>query len=124
MVERRNRLWNLKYGDKVKIIDKINDGLHRHKFDIGETGIIEEVVANEFDVFPYKVISSVSDDSWWVSDDEIELVELAEFNDDGICVSDSVNKDVEDLNKKLKEKELEIEFLKGQISVYEKYMFD
>ena len=112
-----------KVGDKVKV---------KEDLEIGETygGLTFSVQMREYRG-QIVTIKTADDDSYQIEEDELnwywteEMLEDVEEKlkeaDYGIEVVNEQNK-IEELETKLKNKQSEIDFLKGQISVYEKFL--
>lgn len=112
-----------KVGDKVKVREDLKDGK-----DYGNVWIAKEMTNYRGKVVTIKDIKrdcyTIEEDlkNYFWTDEMLEDVkeELKEA-DYGIDIVNEQNK-IEELETKLKNKQSEIDFLKGQISVYEKFL--
>lgn len=119
IIRKESKEWNLKYGDEVKIISV--DEHCAPKETVGSIGTIACIDLMSRD---YRVNLN-NGESWFYCEGELKSVEEenTEVNQD-VTVEEFLKQQIEDLKTQLKDKQSRIDYLEGQVSVYEKYMFD
>lgn len=112
-----------KVGDKVKVRENLEIG----KAYCGQTFVVQmkkykgQIVTIKVADYDGYYIEEDEQDWYWTEEMLEDVEEKLKEADYGIEVVNEQNK-IEELETKLKNKQSEIDFLKGQISVYEKFL--